>query len=434
MTSAEISRIAPRADRAHKSTPNGASQFSFVSILKHRHQVICLATLLLSLIFIMTSPAVNAGGLYLPEAAVTTSGTANAGTEAIADDATTLATNPAGMTRLKGKSFSLGAGLLLPSTEFDVETTAVGGGDGGEQGSPAPILSAFYVHPFGENFRAGLGLFSLTGAALDPDDDWAGRFQLQEISLLSLTAIPSLAYKVNNWLSFGAAANITYATMDYDVAAPAAASQVSVEMADDFAFGYILGVLVEPTPQTRFGLTYLSEVDLELSGDVDIVPTPISAGIALDLPLAQSVRVSAYHEINEKWALVGSVAWEDWSTLENQLVSTLAGSALIDRGWEDVWHFAVGARYRPTDKWLLQFGAAYDTSPVDADDRTADLPVDRQIRIGAGVEYDWNEAMTLGASFVYVDIGDAEIESTLFSGEYDTNRLLFFGLYSKWRW
>ncbi len=80
----------------------------------------------------------EAGGLYLPEAAVTTTGTANAGTEAIADDATTLATNPAGMTRLKGKSLSLGAGLLLPSTEFDVETSTIGGGDGGDQGSPGP--------------------------------------------------------------------------------------------------------------------------------------------------------------------------------------------------------------------------------------------------------------------------------------------------------
>ena len=409
-----------------------AKMFYLDSSPRNRRQVACLAAFL-TLVLIITSSAVEAGGLYLPEAAVTTTGTANAGTGAIAEDATTLATNPAGMTRLKGKSLSLGAGLLLPSTEFDVETSAVGGGDGGEQGSPVPILSTFYVHPLGENFRAGLGLFSLSGAALDPDDDWAGRFQLQEISLLSLSAIPSLAYRINNWLSLGAAATITYATLDYDVAAPLS-HQVSVEKADDFAFGYILGILVEPTPRTRFGLTYLSEVDLDLSGDVDIIPTPIASGIALDLPLAQTLRASAYHEINEKWALVGSVAWEDWSTLESQLVSTSAGSSVIDRGWDDVWHFAVGARYRPADKWLLQFGAAYDTSPVDADDRTADLPIDRQIRIGAGVEYDWNDAMTLGASFVYVDLGDAEIESTLFSGEYETNRLLFFGLYSKWRW
>ena len=34
----------------------------------------------------------------------------------------------------------------------------------------------------------------------------------------------------------------------------------------------------------------------------------------------------------------------------------------------------------------------------------------------------------------YLDLGEAEIDATLFSGEYETNRILFFGLYSKWRW
>ena len=83
---------------------------------------------------------------------------------------------------------------------------------------------------------------------------------------------------------------------------------------------------------------------------------------------------------------------------------------------------------------IVNFAPAIAFVTVVIGVRTADLQVNRQIRIGAGVEYDWNEAMTLGTSFVYVDLGDAEIESALFSGEYDTNRLLFFGLYSKWRW
>ncbi|MEE8173166.1 MAG: OmpP1/FadL family transporter [Alphaproteobacteria bacterium] len=396
-------------------------------------QVACRAGALGLAITIASAPS-QAGGLYFPEAAVTTTGTASAGAEAIADNATTLATNPAGMTRLEGKALSLGAGLAVSSVEFEVDSSTVGGGDGGDQGSLAPILSAFYVHPLGENLRAGLGLFSLSGAVLDPDDDWAGRFQLQEISLLSLTAIPSVAYRINNWFSVGAAATITYATLDFDVAAPAPASQISVDQADDVAFGYILGVLLEPTPRTRFGLTYLSEVDLDLSGDVDIVPTPISAGIALELPLAQSVRASVYHEISERWALVGSVAWEDWSALEHQLISTSGGSVVFDRGWEDTWRVALGARYRAADNWLVQFGWAYDTSPVDSDDRTADLPIDRQIRLGAGIEYDWSTTMTTGASFVYINAGDAKIDATLFSGEYETNHVLFFGLYNKWRW
>ena len=48
------------------------------------------------------------------------------------------------------------------------------------------------------------------------------------------------------------------------------------------------------------------------------------------------------------------------------------------------------------------------------------LPSDQQIQIGRCGEYDWNDAMTLGAPFVYVDLGAAEIDTTLFSGEYET--------------
>ena len=109
-------------------------------------QVACRAAALILAITIASTP-IQAGGLYFPEAAVTTMGTAGAGTEAIADDATTLASNPAGMTRLEGKALSLGAGRAMACAEFDVDSTMIGGGDGGDQGSLAPILSAFHVHP-----------------------------------------------------------------------------------------------------------------------------------------------------------------------------------------------------------------------------------------------------------------------------------------------
>ena len=171
-----------------------------------------------------------------------------------------------------------------------------------------------------------------------------------------------------------------------------------------------------------------------MEGDATLSPPGIGVGIDLGLPLAQTVRGSVYHELDDQWALLGSVAWEDWSTLANQFVSTEAGSTEIPRNWEDVWHFAGGVQYRPADGWMLQGGIAYDTSPVDEEDRTPDLPVDRQIRYAVGAEYDWSETQTIGVSFVYADLGDAEIERTLFSGEYDENDFFFFGLHSKWRW
>ncbi len=383
----------------------------------------------------IVAPPAIAGGLFLGEFAVPNAGIASAGANAKADDATTVTTNPAGMTRLKGNALTLGAGLLLPSVEFDPDPTPISGGDGGEQAGPAPILSSFYAHKLTEDLSIGASLVSFSGTALDPDDDWAGRFFVQEIEFLTITANPGIGYRINDWFSVGAGAILTYAKMEFTLAAPPPAGTGRVDIdADDFAMGYTLSVLFEPSERTRFGILYASEVDLELEGDATLSPPGVGVGIDLGLPLAQTVRGSVYHELDDQWALLGSVAWEDWSTLANQFVSTEAGSTEIPRNWEDVWHFAGGVQYRPADGWMLQGGIAYDTSPVDEEDRTPDLPVDRQIRYAVGAEYDWSETQTIGVSFVYADLGDAEIERTLFSGEYGENHFLFFGLYSKWRW
>ena len=56
-------------------------------------------------------------------------------------------------------------------------------------------------------------------------------------------------------------------------------------------------------------------------------------------------------------------------------------------------------------------GAAYDTSPVDdADKRKPDLPLDRQILIGTGIQYNWNEDVTVEVAYEYLDAGEADID------------------------
>ena len=49
-------------------------------------------------------------------------------------------------------------------------------------------------------------------------------------------------------------------------------------------------------------------------------------------------------------------------------------SHTIDRNYKDTWHVAVGAQYRMVQPWLLTAGVAYDSSMVDDEDRTPDLP------------------------------------------------------------
>ena len=53
------------------------------------------------------------------------------------------------------------------------------------------------------------------------------------------------------------------------------------------------------------------------------------------------------------------------------------------------------------------------------------MPMDRRIRLTCSVQYDWSERANAGASFVYSDYRDAEIDSSLLAGEYE--KRLFCG-------
>jgi long-chain fatty acid transport protein len=288
-----------------------------------------------------------------------------------------------------------------------------------------------------DDLKLGMSVFSLSGAALDPDNSWAGRYQNEEISLLTLTANPSVAYRVTDWLSFGAGVTVMYADMEYDLAAPptnaptGGTGKVKVD-GNDFAFGYNFGALFELTPQTRIGVTYVSKVEPKFSGDLKIKPGiggSFSTSSDLEFTFPQLVRVGAYHELNNQWALLGTIGWEDWSNFDRLLVSTQAGSGAIPTEWRDTYHFSGGVHYRPTEDWLLQAGITYDTSPVSKGDRHSALPIDRQIRYAIGAQYQWNERVRVGGALEYIDLGDAKInDPALLQGEFKTNRLFVAAL------
>jgi long-chain fatty acid transport protein len=382
----------------------------------------------------------GAGALYLNEFATPSMGAAGAGQEAVANDPSTAFAfhNPAGMTRLEGHSIMLGAGLLSGDTEFDTDpNTPFNGGNGGNQAGLAPLVGSYGVYSLSDDLKLGMGVFSISAAILDPTDSWAGRYDLTEIELLTVTANPSVAYRVNDWLSLGAGAMVMYADIDYKLAIfpilPPVGGQGEAEVdGDDFAFGYNFGALFELSPRTRVGITYISKVEPEFSGDLAVRTGPgpsFAVGSDLELTFPQVVRVGAYHEINDQWALLATVGWEDWSEFDELLVSTQGGSAGIPTGWEDTYHFSGGVHYRPTQDWLLQAGITYDTSPVSASDRTAYLPMDRQVRYAVGAQYQWNERMTIGGAFEYIDLGDARIDDPdILVGEYEDNRILMLAL------
>jgi len=365
------------------------------------------------LLLASTSFPALAGGLYANEFGTPEMGTAGAGAEASALDASTAIPfyNPAGMTRLEGNQFIVGAGWIDASVEFQADpATEFSGGNGGQAGLPVPILNAAYVHSFTDRLKFGAALFAVAGAGMEYDLDWVGRKQAQEVEIAALSLSPTLAYRINDVVSVAGGVNLMATTLLMKVEGVIPGSQITID-GTDTAISFNLSCLFEASEKTRVGLTYVSETEFNYAGDVTRMPGTATSPVDTSMNLAQFVRVGVYHDINDKVAILGTVGWEDWSTLDNQFVSVGTGTATIPRNWDDTYRYAAGFHYRVADPWMIRFGVTYDTSPTKATDRTADLPVDSQTRLGAGFQNERGERFSWGVELVWADLGDADITS-----------------------
>jgi long-chain fatty acid transport protein len=302
------------------------------------------------------------------------------------------------------------------------------------------VGGAYFTHALNDRLSVGISLGGITGASMEYNNNWVGRFMVQSIEMIMAGAQPSVAYRVNDWLSIGAGPIIAYSELELKIGVPAFllppnGGQAKVD-GDDWVFGYSAGVLIEPSERFRLGIIYRSELEPEFDGDLTITPSPVNLGSDLELTLAQTVRAGAYFELNDKVALLCSAAWEDWSALDNVFLNTAVIATKLPRNWDDTWHVSGGVHFRPKEDWLLQTGFSYDSSPVDDEDRTPDMPIDRQWKVAVGAQKDLSERLTLGGQFVYLNMGDAKLEQTQASGvvgEYDPNEIYVFAVNANWR-
>lgn len=392
---------------------------------------------------------VSAGGLWLNEYGDLAGGRAAAGAAAGVDEAMTIAYNPASITLLEGSQLFVSAGAIIGEMEFNVSYSNPlnGTDDGGDAGETASVGSIAYVHDFdSDRWSAGIALGGLSGAGFDYGEDWVGRYQATEVSLLVMALSPTLAYRVNDHLSLGISAQALYADLNLDFAVPRRLQALqdgagSID-GDDFTGAFALGALYELRPGSRFGLFYQSEVELEFDGDVEVtVPfgmvgegAELARGVASDteLTLAEYVRFSIHQDLDERWGVDLTLGWDNWSALDNVLVSTQDGSNALPTQWSDTWHYAWGVQYKLDDHWDFTGGIAYDNNPVNARDRNAQLPVDRQIRYALGARYRLPGSIRIGGYINYADLGNAKINADRFGGDFDSNRALSVSANLSW--
>jgi long-chain fatty acid transport protein len=284
---------------------------------------------------------------------------------------------------------------------------------------------------------------ALTGSVLDYDDDWAGRFQAQDVSIIVIGLVPSVSYRVTDKFSVGVSVPVMYSKLELDIAVPNLATPQEGEGkakidGDDVEVAGTFSFLYELSDRTRIGGRTTSKFDFKYDGDAEAALIGQSVGVETEVTMAAMARLGLGHDFNDQWSGYATVGWDNWSQLGDINLTTSNGGVALPRNWDDTYHYALGADYRLDKTWTLRAGVAYDTDPTRASDRTADMPLDRQIRYAIGADYQRESGMKVSGSLVYADYGKGAINSERlppivgYKGDYAENQIWFASVAFNW--
>jgi long-chain fatty acid transport protein len=429
----------------------------------HTPVACAIAGLLLTL---AASPALGAG-FQLNETSASGLGAAFAGGAAAAEDASTLWSNVAGLSRIQQRQGIAVLHMVKPSMEFgNVSSVAAAqqslGGEGGDAGSTAWVPNLYYAAPINAQWSWGVGFTAPWGLVTEYEDGWMGRFQAIRSSIETMNVNPGVSWKpasnfalgfglnyqrieaeFTNQVNYSAALLAACAIPAFGCppgsptylaiagATPGLESGVRIE-GDDDAWGWNAGLLWDISPQHRVGLHYRSSIKYTVEGHARFtnptpsVPAPLAptvaalaaavntnklydTGVTSEVEMPPIVNISLFSNINPQWDVMLDAQWTGWSTIKDLTFLRSDGSELAStpENFEDSWKLSVGANWRLGNGWMVRGGLAYDESPVQAAYRTPRLPDNDRTWLTAGGQYRFANGLTLdfGAAYIWVAEG-----------------------------
>ena len=356
-----------------------------------------------------------------------------------ADDASALAYNAAGITQLPGTHIMGGLAFVAPLG------TIVSDMDSGveKHTSTKPkvwmVPHGFVSHQLNDRVWLGFASFSRFGMGNSFDSQWVGRYNMYDIGMQTVSFVPSLAYKVNDMLSLSVGLEVIHAHvyMGNKVPTVTAASAPNVVGNDlqlegsGWGAGAHLGMHMRFNDQWSLGLSYKSQMTLNLFGDVDfgyegpnglitsgVMHGPVardrSANATLQLPDSIALGI-AYKPLDNLSFEVGSV-FTRWSTYNALNINMADGySAINNKEWRDGWNFNGSVEYKPLDWWALRAGFSYETPVVNESYSDYMMPTNGRSTMSLGTGITW-ENWTLDLAYAHVWINPVDYDNTKTSG------------------
>lgn len=319
---------------------------------------------------------------------------------AMAWDAATIFYNPAGLSRLKGIQVYGSILAIKPSTAY-----------GNDIGSTKTALQTFtpfnfYVGgPVRENSRLalGFGVYTPFGTGVKWDDNWTGKYIVQSIELKSFFFQPTVSYRISNFLSAGLGLIYASGTFDFKQALPVqnpSGENGTLSLhGNATGVGFNAGLQMKFSNRVQVGLTYRSQVTMDLSGGSANfnVPTSLSTKFPntrfetyLPLPQVASIGIALKPLNNERLTLQLDFNYTGWNSYDSLKINFATHTSSLQdnhapRHYRNTFTTRLGANYKISKVVSVMAGGAYDPTPVTNGFVSPDLPDADHIVITTGV-------------------------------------------------
>jgi long-chain fatty acid transport protein len=414
----------------------------------------CLrASSALGLLMIATVQA-SAGGFAVREQSTYGQGTSFAGVAA-GGALSSMYWNPAAMTQFAGIVSESGfAGIIpyanhtpvvanVPVSLGGASLLGLGGvGNSGELGLP---FNSYFSYQLNPSIWLGMSLNAPYGLMVNFPELWAGRNYGASTSLRTYNGTPTIAWRINDWISVGAGVQIQYAKADLKFGfVPTPFSNIYLEGLKGWGYGATAGVTLTPGPRTTIGIGWRSGINQEVDGTFSVTPglpgaTPGAISTTVHLP--DTVSAGIRHRFDERWTVMGTVEWTNWSRLGTvtftgptggpPTVGTPTGSVVpvqLPFQYRDGWFFSGGAEYQWSDRLALRSGIAYEVSPVSDQVRMPAIPDNDRFWLSVGASWQiFPGVMWFDFAYSHIWVQDPSINISAASGNPWFNGFTYIG-------
>jgi len=288
------------------------------------------------------------------------------------------------------------------------------------------IPAGYFSYQLNPNLWLGMSLNSPFGLSVGFPENWVGRdYAAGDTWLHTYNAAPSVAYRINDWISVGVGVQIQYAkaNLNHGVTAfintgngililPVGDGNLS---GDGWGYGFTAGVTLTPTPTTSVGIGYRSGINQKLNG---ILTTPLgqaAANTTLDLPGMVSLGIR--QRLDPQWTLLGTVEWTNWNRIgTSNVIANGVTATTLPFQYRDSWLFSGGVEYQFNERMTLRTGFGYETAAIDDQVRMPLIPDTNRVWASVGASYVIIKGLKADVAYSHVYEPNASVNISATSG------------------